>query len=307
MAKKLASGGLISPTNLWAKPMPPMRHQPKAASETETKGTRKMAREDDDVMEDEEIDVDAELAEADTEENLDEVEVDTEDAVEEVTAEFDEDDPDEEEESDSDEEPDYDGEDGDVADEGQDVTEDDEEVVTAVADDENTGDDDSVSISSEVSANMAEKMSLSDHVRAEITRRQKAGESPIRGKDIVEALAKKKINVSPAQVSQLLKKAGLSAGRKGRPKATTTPEPTEKSRVAMKAKKKPEATTKAAPAPAPRQALKARPATASGNGFKVPMSQLQAAEAFVEACGGSFQSAERILTAAAQLSQTFSG
>jgi hypothetical protein len=124
----------------------------------------------------------------------------------------------------------------------------------------------------------------------------------MRGKDIVAALAKRKITVSPAQVSQLMKKAGLSGKTRGRKPATATATEAaaDKSRSAMKAKKREDAT----PTPTqPRQALKARPAT--GNGFKVPMSQLQAAESFVEACGGSFKSAAQILTAAEQLSQTF--
>lgn len=294
MAKQNETGGLISPTNLWAKPLPPQRQVTKKAEDT--KGTRKMAREDDDVMEDEDIDVDAELADADEEDTLDDAEVETE-----VVAEFDDGDDEPEEDSENaDEEPDYDEEEGDVENESQDVTEDDEEVVTAVADDE---EDDS--ISNEVEGHMAEKMSLSDHVRAEITRRQKAGAS-LRGKDILEALGKRNVKVSAAQVSQLLKKAGLAGKTRGR-KAAVPAEAaeTEKSRAAMKAKKRPETATKAAPAPQARQATKARP-TAT-NGFKVPLGQLQAAEAFVDACGGSFKDAERILTAAAQLSQTFGG
>lgn len=293
MAKQNATGGLISPTNLWAKPLPPQRH---AAKKEETKGTGKMAREDDDVMDDEDIDVDAELAEADEEENLDEAEVSAD-----VTAEFDDEEPEDEDAEDSedeDEEPDYDGEDGDVDDASQDVTEDEEKVVTAVADDE---DDDS--ISSEVESHMAEKMSLSDHVRAEITRRQKAGAS-MRGKDILESLAKRNVKVSAAQVSQLLKKAGLGGKARGRKAAAPVEaNEAEKSRAAMRAKNRGETATKAAPAPQIRQATKSRPAVT--NGFKVPMDQLQAAEAFVAACGGSFQAAGRILTAAEQLSQTF--
>ena len=54
------------------------------------------------------------------------------------------------------------------------------------------------------------KKSMSDHVRAEIARRQEAGAS-LRGVDIIQALAKRSINVSAAQVSQLLKKEGVSS------------------------------------------------------------------------------------------------
>lgn len=303
MAKKMSTGGLISPTSLWGKPLPTTA-QPAHKKPTE-KVTGKMT-DSDDVMEDDEIDVDAELANADVEED-ELVTAEAEDDVD-VTGELEDGDEEGDDEEDADEEaddeePDYDD---DVADESQDAVEDEEEVVTAVAnDDEEEAGDSDVSANTEDDAAMAEKMSLSDHVRAEIARRQKAGEE-MRGKDIVAALAKKKITVSPAQVSQLLKKAGLSGKTRGRKPASaaaaTTEAVGEKSRSAMKAKKR-EVAPAAAPVTQPRQALKARPAT--GNGFKVPMSQLQAAEAFVEACGGSFKSAAQILTAAEQLSQTF--
>lgn len=289
MAKKQSAGGLISPTNLWGKPLPTAKQTP--TKKSNEKVTGKMT-DPDDVMEDEEIDVDAELTNADVE---DEELVDVE--AEEDSEVTDDVDGDEEAE---DEEPEY--EDDDVDDESQDVIADEEEVVTAVADDddEETGDEDVSDTTEDVPA-MAEKMSLSDHVRAEITRRQKGGES-LRGKDILEALSKRKIKVSAAQISQLLKKAGLGGKTRGRPAAAPVAAAgAEKGRAALKAKKRGvEPTT--APA-APRQALKVRPVT--GNGFKVPMSQLQAAETFVEACGGSFKAAGQILTAAEQLSQTF--
>lgn len=300
MAKKLSTGGLISPTNLWGKPLPTTKQKPSKPATEEVTG--KMTDRDD-VMDDEEIDVDAELASADVEDD-ELVAVEAEEDSE-VTGELegDEDGDEEDAEDDADdEEPEY--EDGDVDDESQDVVEDDEEVVTAVADDDEDAGDNEVSETTEDDAVMAEKMSLSDHVRAEISRRHKAGES-LRGKDIVESLAKKKITVSPAQVSQLLKKAGLggkSRGRPAKPAAAAAPA-AEKSRSALMGKKR-DVTPATAPAPT-RQAAKGRPTT--GNGFKVPMSQLQAAEAFVEACGGSFQAAGRILTAAEQLSQTFGG
>lgn len=303
MAKKLSTGGLISPTNLWGKPLPTTK--PAANKPAKEKVTRKMTA-DDDIMDDE-IDVDAELAEADIEN--DEVEAIAPEDDSEVTGKIDVGDEDEEdsEDTDDDEEPDY--EDDDVEDESLDVVEDeDEEVVTAVADDaDDSGNEKDVSNTTEDIVVMAEKMSLSDHVRAEIARRHKTGES-LRGKDIVATLEKRKITVSPAQVSQLLKKAGH--GGKSRtsapPAATAATQPTtEKSRAALKAKKRGETAVKVSPVTPPRQAPKARPAT--GNGFKVPMSQLQAAEAFVAACGGSFQAANHILTAAKQLSQTFGG
>lgn len=300
MAKKQSAGGLISPTNLWGKPLPTSKQPPGKKSNEEVTG--KMT-DPDDVMEDEEIDVDAELANADVEDDeLAEVEAE-EDS--EVTAEVDGDDEGEEDadEDAEDEEPDY--EDDDVEDESQDVVEDEEEVVTAVADDDDETGDNDVSDTNEDAPVMAEKMSLSDHVRAEIARRQKSGES-LRGKDILESLSKRKIKVSAAQISQLLKKAGLGGKTRGRPAAAPAAAASgpEKARAALKAKKRDVEVAPPAAKP-PRQALKARPTT--GNGFKVPMDQLQAAEAFVAACGGSFQAAGRILTAAEQLSQTFGG
>lgn len=297
MAKKL---GLISPANLWGKPLPAVA--PKKVPEKKVTG--KMAH--DEEVTDDEIDVDAELANADVEE-ADEEELHTIEAESdaEVTDVIDDGDPEEEEDA-EDDEPDYDAEDGDVSDQTEDAVEDGEEVVTAVADnnEEETGDDNSPKNTRKV--NMAEKMSLSDHVRAEIARRQKAGETPIRGKDIVDALAKRKLTVSPAQVSQLMKKAGLSGAPRGRREATATAATTDKARFAGKHAKR---NVESAPA-----ATKGRGATqfaaktpAKTGSFRVPMDQLKAAESFVAACGGSFQSAERILTAAAQLSQTFSG
>ena len=64
MAKKQAAGGLISPTNLWGKPLPTTKQSPLKKSSEEVTG--KMT-DSDDVMDDEEIDVDAELANADVE------------------------------------------------------------------------------------------------------------------------------------------------------------------------------------------------------------------------------------------------
>lgn len=288
MAKKL---GLISPTQLWGKPLKSVAPQ----KTHEEKVTGKMTY-DEDVTEDE-IDVDAELANADVEED-EELHAIAAETDADVSDEIDDGDPEEEEAEDD--EPDYDAEDGDdVSAESEDAVED-GEVVTAVADNEEEGDVEIPATTGKSS--MSEKMSLSDHVRAEIARRQKAGESPIRGKDIVETLAKRKLKVSPAQVSQLLKKAGLGGQPRGKKAATPVAAAggAEKSRAAgMRAKKGIEPVTQPVKA-----AAKARPAT---NGFRVPMEQLKAAEAFVEVCGGSFQSAERILTAAAQLSQTFGG
>ena len=286
MTKKL---GLVSPAQLWGKPL-------KSAGPlkpVEKKVTGKMAHDDEDVTDDE-IDVDAELADADVdEEELHAIEAESDaDVDDEVETGDDENDAD-------DDETEYEAEDGDVADESEDAVESSEEVVTAVADNKKAGADKSSNSTGTVS--MSEKMSLSDHVRAEIERRQKSGDS-LRGKDILDALAKRKIAVSAAQISQLLKKAGLGGKARGKkagaPAAATTG---EKSRFAGKRAKR---GVEAKPKPA--QPFTAKRPAATGS-FRVPVDQLKAAEAFVSACGGSFQSAERILTAAAQLSQTFGG
>jgi hypothetical protein len=287
MAKKI---GLISPTQLWGKPLKSAAPQ-KAKEE---KVTGKMTYEDD--VTDDEIDVDAELAGADVEDDELMPAVTAEDDSD-VTDEVEDGEPEEDAEDD---EPDYDAEDGDVSDSSEDVVEDSEEVVTAVADDEEAGEE--ISETTRESS-MAEKMSLSDHVRAEIDRRNKTGDS-LRGKDIVDTLLKKKIKVSPAQVSQLLKKAGLGGQPRGKKAAAPAAVAAgEKSRAAHKGAKRNVETATTAKPKGPMQFAAKRPAPT--NGFKVPMDQLKAAEAFVESCGGSFQAAERILTAAAQLSQTF--
>jgi hypothetical protein len=284
MAKKL---GLINPAQLWGKPLRSV-----ASQKAEGKKVTGTMTHDEDVTDDE-IDVDAELAPADAKE--DELRAIEAESETEVTDDIEDGDP---EENAEDDEPEYSDDDSDVSDQTEDAVEADEEVVTAVVDENEEEVGEAEIPATTGKSSMSEKMSLSDHVRAEIARRQKAGETPIRGKDIVETLAKRKLNVSPAQVSQLLKKAGLGGQPRGKKAEATVAAGVEKSRAAGKGAKK-----NVTPAPQPNKvAAKARPET---NGFRVPMEQLQAAEAFVASCGGSFQSAERILTAAAQLSQTF--
>lgn len=315
MSKKNTGGEIASPS-LWGKPLGrPGQKLTREQPEEKVTGMRT----DEDDMDEEELDVDAELADADAHAD--------EDVAEDITAEDDDSDAvaeaEEEEdavEDDDDSEVDDDGlnyapEAGDEAEEEQE----DENVVSAVDDDEIDAEADVDEEIDEVSTEsrtrkMSEKkkVSLSDHVRTEIDKRKNSGAS-LRGVDIVAALEKRGITVSAAQVSQLLKKAGLGGAPRGR-KPAAAGVPADKPRAAGKAKKREEA----APAPkakagmtlkrreepeAPRAAAKA-PAKAS-NGFKVPLAQLQAAESFVDACGGSFKDAERILTAAANLSQTF--
>ncbi len=153
-------------------------------------------------------------------------------------------------------------------------------------------------------ATAEKKVSLSDHVRKEIEKRHTSGAS-LRGKDIVEALAKRGVAVSPAQVSQLLKKAGLGGQPRGKRSEKQPVAAAPTSREANK--RKPMATTAVTSrSDKPRVAPRIAPSEVA-DGFRIPMAQLKAAEAFVIACDGSFEKAGRILTTAQTLSQTFGG
>ena len=214
-----------------------------------------------------------------------------------VTAEVDdaEDDEDEDEDEDKDDEDDTEDEDGIEYDEAADFNvevSDEPETVSTVVDAATP----MKKVENSMPAVMVEKKSGADHCRAEIARRAATGES-LRGVDIVAALAKHKIVINPAQVSQLLKKA-----KEGGLICTLT----DKSRVAAKAKPtaKPAARPAARPAakPAleevaeaprgPRHSLPKRKISAPG---AMPMAQLKAASAFVAACDGCYDTAQSIL------------
>jgi len=280
MAKKIGTGRFDSPGNLWGKPLGRPTNKP--VEDEEVTGMRS---DDDDSMDEEEVDVDAELADADEQQEND---IDDDEVDDGLT----------------------------YAPEAGDVPAEEETVVSAVDDDEvdeeETADDEERTAEPTESRirNMADKkkVSLSDHIRNEIDKRKDAGTS-LRGVDIVAALEKRGINVSAAQVSQLLKKAGLG-GKPRKRKEAAAEAGGDKIRAAEKAKKRDIAPTakprvgRPAAVSEPRGAAKL---PAKSNGFKVPMAQLQAAEAFVDACGGSFKDAEHIRLAASQLSQTFGG
>ena len=272
MAKKTEVGGFISPANLWGKPLPNLSGSKPAPATNEQKEerTKRMLADEDDTSD---SDVDAELEEDDAAayaeaaaEEADEPE-DAEDA----------------EDADDDEEVDgYESEEGDDADDGEEV-----DATVAVASDDPAPVPVTASAKKKVSP-MSEKKSGADHIRDEIAKRQAAGES-LRGVDIVAALAKRRIEVSPAQVSQLLKKAGAGGAPRGKKLVAAGDE--GKSRIANKAKK-PTAET-------PRMLPKGRPAT--GAVGTLPMDQLKAASAFLAACGGCYDSAGEILSAHKQL------
>lgn len=275
-AKKDELAGIIHPANLWGKPLPKSLSRPTKDAKEEK------------MIHDEEADepvgrnVRAELENMDepTDDDLiDEENGDDEDfepetgdnATEEVVA-----------EDDSEQEEDEESESNEI---GATVVTEDEEVVVVTTTRTKKG------------PAMAEtkKKSISDHVRDEIARRQESGDS-LRGVDIVTALAARKITVSPAQVSQLLKKAGVAAKARGPRKVKAAAASHEaKSRIAEKAT--PKRTAEKATA-----AVGKRPAARETAGMKLPMVQLQAAETFVTACGGLKQ-AERILTLAAQIAE----
>jgi hypothetical protein len=280
----------ISPANLWGRPLPGSTSKPAetAPKKKEAKSTR-MRKDEDYEDEDEDIrETAAELDDADVDAELDDQAEEAYAEAEELETEA-EDDVDEENADDTEYAPEEGDEEAVVAEDDSDaetveddVTADDEEPVTARAGTKKKG-----------SETMATKKSGADHIREEIERRQEEGES-LRGVDIVSALAKKRVTVSPAQVSQLLKKAGV-AGTRGEKSGAGE----EKSRVAAKNKKPAEVAQ-------PRVAPKRPVATAPSKTTTLPMDQLKAATAFLEACDGCYDSASDILKAHRQLGEMMS-
>ena len=279
MAKKTEAGGFISPANLWGKPLPNLsgsKPAPANKVKDEERTKRMLADEDDDIDSDVDAELEDEAVEVDTD-DLAEDEEETEVVVAEDEEESDDDAADEEEEVDG-----YEPEDGDVAADGE------EEVATVATDSDDPAPVPVTASAKKKVSNMSEKKSGADHIRDEIAKRQASGES-LRGVDIVGALAKRRIEVSPAQVSQLLKKAGMGGAPRGKKLATAGDD--SKSRVAGKAKK-------SHTAEPPRVAPKARP---SQSATALPMDQLKAASAFLAACDGCYNTAGEILSAHKQL------
>ena len=292
MAKKVETGGIVSPANLWGKPLPRVPNKPIATKEG--KATRMLPDEESDS------DVDAELEE-DEAELVDEDSVEDEDEVSTVEAtgadeddDEDEDEDDDEDEDEEDEDEDEDAEDDDEFDSEE--GDDDDADVSDVADKhassiDSAVDVDEVSVPAATAAGaplkvmkkMSEKKSISDYVRDEIEDRKSANAS-LRGIDIVNALAKRRIKVSPAQVSQLLKKAGVSQkARGGRKVPVAVAAAGPKSRAALKTKT----------VETRQQAPKIRATTSTTT--ELPWMQLNAAKAFIAACNGSFNEASDTL------------
>lgn len=272
----------VSPANLWGKPLPVTTS--KAPKEKKEEKVTRMRTEEYDDEEDVDADVDAELEEdvvddeaayAEDDNYEDESETDVRETAAKLT--------DEETADDDDDETEYEPEEGD-----DDVS--DEAVDSAVEADE---DNDTVEAPKATKTrkgkvkDMAEKKSGADHIREEIERRQESGDS-LRGVDIVAALAKKRVTVSPAQVSQLLKKAGVASGKK-----TPVAVGEERTRDAARHKRKEEPAKNAAPK---------RPVARGPSGSAtLPMNQLKAATAFLAACDGCYETAGEILAEHKQL------
>ena len=273
----------VSPANLWGKPLPGSTNKV-AAKDTKKEKATGMRTEDEDY-DDVEDDVEAELEEDTPVADLDEV--DDEEAYVEADATA-------EEEEEDDDETEYAPEAGDEEDEVEVAAESDDEVDATVDVDEDVSEE-ATPVNSGAKKkvrDMATKMSGADHIRNEIARRQETGES-LRGVDIVSALAKKRIAVSPAQVSQLLKKSSSPA-----PKRAATNE--EKSFVTAKVGRK------TAEAEQLRKANRL-PAAAPARSTALPMAQIKAASAFLETCDGCYTTAAEILSAHKQLATEFGG
>jgi hypothetical protein len=286
----------ISPANLWGKPLPGSISK-SAATETTKKKATGMRAEDEDYEDDEENtqevddaeeDVDVELEDATPVAELDEVD-DEEAYVEAEVA---------EEEEEEDDETEYAPEEGDEDDVEIEAENEEEVDATVDADEEEVSEEATAPVNSGTTKkkvrDMATKLSGADHIRNEISRRQETGAS-LRGVDIVAALAKKNITVSPAQVSQLLKKSGAPA------KKPAAAKPDGKSFVAARVGRK------TAEVEQPRKASRMPAPAAPARSTSLPMTQIKAAGAFLEACDGCYETARDILSAHKQLATEFGG
>jgi len=280
----------VSPANLWGKPLPGATSKASAEKEKKKeKGTTRMRFATPEDYDDEEVDayVDAELEEdsVDDDDAYAEAETEYEDEgsedIRETAAKL----PEDEIADADDDETEYEPEEGDeVSDDTVDST------VEVDEDDDPVESPKATRTTKRKVKDMAEKKSGADHIREEIERRQESGDS-LRGVDIVAALAKKRVTVSPAQVSQLLKKAGVASGRRGPAVAVAAGE--ERSRDAARRKHAKTEPAKVAPK---------RPVAKGPSGSAtLPMDQLKAATAFLAACDGCYDTAGEILAEHKQL------
>lgn len=256
-----------NPSSLWGKPLPASLHK------LQTKEPKMATEEYEEDFDEENADVDAELVD-DEESHVADDEASADAYAEEAEEEIDD-----EEEEENEEDEAYDSEAGDEAEVSYVENEAEENT------EEPDHDDDVAAV--ETTKDMQKKKKKdestmkkrgSDYIREEIARRRETGDS-LRGVDIMKALAKKKVTVSAAQISQLLKAEGVPRAPRGR-------QPAEK------------------PAARPRPvAVAAEPATRAAQQrpkkleypTELPLDQLKAASAFLDACGGDYDAAVSIL------------
>lgn len=138
------------------------------------------------------------------------------------------------------------------------------------------------------SATMPEKKTKAELIRDEIARRKAAGETTIRPRDVIAALAEKGVTVTAPQVSVTLKTTGEKTGAAPKAKTIKSAKLADAAAAAEKTDKR--ATSRLA-APAPASAAN-RPSYEA----------LEAAAAFARAHGG-VDAATRLLDAYSQLLQ----
>jgi hypothetical protein len=285
-------GKLMTADSLWA------RRTNKAKSQERPQDA-------DEELLDDDVDVDAELERADIYAVNDDAEdeaYEKEDVVDEILA-AEEDAADEYDEDDDEE---YDEELEDRMDDAHEEYADDEEddVVTDdgyVTDENEDQFEDSENLNDKETEEMAKtKMTLSDRIRQDIQRRVDAGEE-VRGKDVVQNLAAKGFKVSPAQVSQIIKKMGVkSAGRTG-PRKKATQEPARAAnKVGATGRRSPEtrkarSATPRAESGADRAAKRVAGRSNEATTQELAPGHLRAARAFLSEMGGDLEEARRYL------------
>jgi hypothetical protein len=265
-----------SPSNLWGKPLPANLQK------LQTREPKMATEEYEEDFDAENADVDAELDDTEADATIDD-DVDSDEANELAYAESSALEANNEPGEDDEEEDAYDSEAGDE----EEVTVVDSTVETNAA--EPDPDDSVVAEDIEQDVNETEKKKGSsvmkkrgsDYIRDEIARRTEAGES-LRGVDIVSALAKKRVTVSAAQVSQLLKAAGVAGAPRGR-------QPAAKPEVSVQRPRPAAVVTETQSRAAAQRPKNLEYPT------ELPLDQLKAASLFLDACDGSYDTAAAIL------------
>lgn len=299
MAKE-SSGGFSNFANLWGKPLPGVVSKAEPAPKAKKEPARMSPEEDEDL---DVADVTAEEeSETDTiaAEDLDELEEETGDG--EIAAEVDEEDSTEEEEDEDEEENQQDELPDDVLERN---------LKNAHIYYDTCKTAPTAACTTEKVTDMpATKKTNADYVRDEIKKRQESGAS-LRGVDIVAAMAAKKITVSAAQVSQLLKKAGVA--QVARPRTTETAAvPAARPRMAkmlndrhlnLTATKTPPSDRVPATRPATiKKAEHTMVGSTDAAAVTFTLAEMKAAHAYLMSCDGSYETAAARLDALKQVS-----